>query len=129
MDQARFEEVFEEQVAVCRKMLIQKAAEYADDLDRLRNFNTAARLENVPRSQALGGMMGKHTVSIYDMIFSGADHEFAVWEEKITDHINYLILLRAILVDDILLKSDALMEQPQLPLRFDPTIVKVTNHA
>lgn len=51
--------------------------------------------------QAISGMMAKHTVSIYDMVESGKPFELAQWDEKITDHICYLILLRAALVENI----------------------------
>jgi hypothetical protein len=47
-------------------------------------------------TQALGGMMAKHTISIYDMIDTGNDYPMALWDEKITDHLNYLLLLKAV---------------------------------
>ena len=46
-------------------------------------------------------MMAKHTVSIYDMCNSGQKYPIELWNEKITDHINYLLLLRAIIEDEI----------------------------
>ena len=47
-------------------------------------------------SGALAGMMAKHIISIYDMCFSDRKtFELAVWEEKITDSLNYLFLLKA----------------------------------
>ncbi len=45
-------------------------------------------------------MMAKHTVSIYDMCRSPEDISVDVWSEKITAHINYLILLRAIVQEE-----------------------------
>lgn len=38
-------------------------------------------------------MMSKHTVSVYDMCNSGEDYPIELWEEKITDSINYFLLL------------------------------------
>lgn len=52
---------------------------------------------------ALSGMMCKHTVSIYDLINGyeeGRAIEPELWDEKIIDSINYLILLRAALYED-----------------------------
>lgn len=46
-------------------------------------------------------MMAKHTVSIYDMCNSGLKYPIELWNEKITDHINYLLLLRAIIEEEI----------------------------
>ena len=45
-------------------------------------------------------MMAKHTTSVYDMVESGKPYSLELWDEKITDHINYLILLRAALIDN-----------------------------
>lgn len=100
MDHKEFERVFEDQVDICRSMLVKKANEYAFDDERLHNFIIAGGLQGQTPVQALGGMMAKHTVSIYDMIDSDSDglQDFAKWDEKITDHINYLILLRACLI-------------------------------
>lgn len=49
--------------------------------------------------QALAGMMCKHTVSVYDMCRSG-EYPIELWSKKITDSINYLLLLRA-MVEEI----------------------------
>jgi hypothetical protein len=49
--------------------------------------------------EACAGMMAKHTVSIYDMCGSEEPFYAEQWDEKITDHINYLILLRAIVYE------------------------------
>lgn len=77
-----------------------KAAEYASDGDRLHNFKVAGAVEGISAIQALGGMMAKHTVSVYDMIGSGKDYPLDLWEEKIKDSINYLLLLWALIQED-----------------------------
>lgn len=96
-----FAQIFTKQMLVCEDILVNKAREYADDEDRLHNFKTAATLENVSVRQALAGMMAKHTVSVYDMCRSPDDFPIERWSEKITDHINYLILLQAIVQEDL----------------------------
>lgn len=100
MKKVTFETVFNEQMRRCNEILIEKARQYADDTDRLHNFNVAANLRGVTRREALSGMMAKHTVSIYDMCESNEMFPSEVWEEKITDHMNYLILLMAIVKED-----------------------------
>lgn len=77
-----------------------KGEEYATDNDRLHNFKVAAQVQGITVKEALSGMMAKHTVSVYDMIADGKDHSLDKWDEKILDHINYLILLRAIVVEE-----------------------------
>ena len=95
-----------------------KGEEYATDNDRLHNFKVAAQVQGITVKEALSGMMAKHTVSVYDMIADGKDHSLDKWDEKILDHINYLILLRAIVVEEKneaarLLKIDVNSMYPQ----------------
>lgn len=97
----RFQEIINEQLQYCLDVLVFKADEYATS-DRLHNFKMAANLQGCTPVQALGGMMAKHTISIYDMINDmniGKDYSNDIWKEKITDHINYLLLLTALLHD------------------------------
>lgn len=102
MDINTFNGTVRAQLDYCEKLLTKKGKEYApdEDRDRLAVFKTAAKLEGTTPEQALAGMMAKHTVSIYDMCSSGEKYEMDVWSEKITDHINYLLLLRALVLDE-----------------------------
>ena len=99
MNTTTFERLFEEQVNRSRSVLVSKAKEYATE-DRLHNFKVAAALEGQTQEQALAGMMAKHTVSVYDMAESGLAYPIELWQEKITDHINYLFLLNAIVREE-----------------------------
>ena len=94
MTAERFDKLTQEQVWRSTHVLCGKAKEYATE-DRLHNFKVAAALEGITQEQALAGMMAKHTVSVYDMCRSGEKYPIALWEEKITDSINYLLLLNA----------------------------------
>lgn len=101
MTSAEFKKIFDETVARSGAVLIGKAVEYASTKDRLHNFKQAGVLEQTNPIQALGGMMAKHTISVYDMIESGQVYTPELWDEKIIDHINYLILLRALVIEEI----------------------------
>jgi hypothetical protein len=94
-----FNTIVEDELKKCTDTLVHKATEYATE-DRLHNFKTAAALENCTPIQALRGMMAKHTVSVYDMCNSGKSYPIELWEEKITDSINYLLLLKALVEED-----------------------------
>ena len=65
----------------------------------MHNFKVAAEIQNCTPITALAGMMAKHTVSVYDLI-KKQENGFVVpremWDEKIGDSINYLILLSAL---------------------------------
>lgn len=100
MNAQRFNEVLDDQLTRVRDILQAKASEYADDKDRLHNFRVAAALQGTTAQKALLGLMAKHTVSVYDMGRAEQAFPLAQWDEKITDHINYLILLRALIVEE-----------------------------
>lgn len=102
MTTERYNKIIEDQIQKCKDMLVKKGEEYASDEDPLHNFRAgAALLGNEYR--VLAGYMMKHTVSIYDMINDDVHkHSIDKWEEKITDHINYLLILRAILDEELL---------------------------
>ena len=101
MNTIEFNKIIEERIKKCCDMLIKKADEYATE-DRLHNFKIAAKLQNCTPITALAGMMCKHTVSVYDLIRDnekGKNIPETLWEEKIGDSINYLLLLTALLHD------------------------------
>ena len=97
MNTETFNKFIREQIERCEAALCKKADEYATD-DMLHNFKIAAEIQNCLPATALGGMMAKHTVSVYDMLRGleeGKSYPLELWDEKITDSINYLLLLAA----------------------------------
>lgn len=97
----QFEEVINNRIETCKSVLCSKAEEYATD-DRLHNFKVAGKLQKCTAVKALGGMMAKHTVSVYDLIDDYEQGEAIskeTWAEKIGDSINYLLLLTALLAE------------------------------
>lgn len=99
MNTEDFNKVIREQIERCEATLCKKADEYATD-DRLHNFKVAAGIQNCLPTTALGGMMCKHTVSVYDMLRgleAGKSYPLELWDEKIGDSINYLLLLAALI--------------------------------
>lgn len=101
MTTERYNKIIETQIEKCKELLIKKGEEYSAGKDPLHNFKAAAALIG-SEHEALAGYMMKHTVSIYDML-KGCAHDYTIeqWEEKITDHINYLLILRAVLDDEM----------------------------
>lgn len=97
MKTEQFNEIIHEQISRSLDVLVVKAKEYATS-DRLHNFKVAAALKGETPAQALAGMMAKHTVSVYDMCMAKEiDRNMDTWNEKITDSINYLLILRALI--------------------------------
>ena len=116
MDVSVFEAIVKEQIERSKKVLIGKAEEYAQDGDRLHNFRVAGSMMNVSIEQAIAGMMSKHTVSIYDMCRSNESYTMDMWNEKITDHINYLLILRAAVETNTILYT---YNRPRMTIRGD----------
>ncbi|QDH47953.1 hypothetical protein PQB78_gp40 [Arthrobacter phage Xenomorph] len=100
MNADKFNRVIEAQLDRSSNVLLKKSTEYATDTDRLHNFKVAAALQGCDAKKALQGMMAKHTVSIYDMCNSNDIFGEELWNEKITDHINYLLLLQAVVTEE-----------------------------
>ena len=94
-----FNKVVEDQLDRIRNVLVKKAAEYNLDDDRLSVFKHAAALSEETPEQALYGFMLKHLISITDLINSKGTYSEELWNEKITDICNYLILLQGLLRD------------------------------
>ena len=100
MNGEEFVSTVEKRIHKCLDTLGIKAQEYAHDEDRLRAFRAAAAIEKTTPEAALGGMLAKHIVSIYDMLGNPRGYSKERWDEKIGDAINYLLLLDALLQDD-----------------------------
>ena len=91
-----FEKITHDQLEKCTNLLLAKGKEYSPYADRLLAFKRAAALQGETPAQALCGMLAKHVVSVYDMCMSNGEFSAEKWDEKITDSINYLLLLAAV---------------------------------
>lgn len=106
MNSVQFSRVLAHQMSYMETILGRKAAEYASDNDRLANFKTAADYLGVDSAQACLFFMTKHLVSIRDMVQSDDVYAMESWNEKIGDAINYLVLLKAIIIEEKGLAGD-----------------------
>ncbi len=102
MTHEAFNKVVKDQLKRCESMLVGKGEEYAPDktVDRLAHFKKAAVIIEGTSKEALLGMLAKHLVSLSDMITDGKQYPVERWDEKISDSINYLLLLRALVEED-----------------------------
>lgn len=118
MKTVRFENILSERLKKCIDTLSVKANEYATE-DRLHNFKVAAQLQNCTPITALAGMMAKHTVSVYDLAErqeNGLVVTKEMWDEKIGDHINYLLLLDALITEKFDEETEGACENSKLSL-------------
>lgn len=99
MTQEKFDELVFTELTYIENLLTSKGREYTGrDKDRLIAFKHAAALNKENPQRALLGMLSKHIVSIYQMCEPerATAYKLETWGEKITDAINYLLLLLAI---------------------------------
>jgi len=100
MDRTEFTKIFELQIDRCKGILQQKGNIYSEGTDRLGNFKKAANLQEISPIAALLGMYSKHIVCLSDLISRPIESVTSEqWDETITDSINYLILLRALITE------------------------------
>jgi hypothetical protein len=73
---------------------------YNPNEDKLEGFKVAGQLQSETAREALGGMMAKHVVSVYELIRKPELASPEVWDEKLGDNLNYLLLLSAVVEDE-----------------------------
>jgi hypothetical protein len=101
MDQQEFNKVMYNRIEKVKAIMASKSQEYARG-DKLSNFKKAAAALGTTPEQALIGFWIKHVVSITDLcndLETGKIAPMKMWDEKITDLINYMILLEALVVE------------------------------
>ncbi len=96
-----FEQIVEARLEVLRSTLLAKAEEYASE-DRLHNFKRSAAITGETPEQICIGFFVKHMTSLLDIVedlSSGRTESkrVTVYEEKVTDALNYLLLLEALI--------------------------------
>lgn len=102
MTNSNFSVLLDDTIGRIRKLLTRKTGEYCRGDDRLSNFKRAAEMAHKSPVASLQGMVLKHFVSLFDMLDDyekGAMHPLVLWDEKVLDIINYMILLRALLLE------------------------------
>lgn len=104
-----FEKIVGNRLETCRAVLCDKGKEYSRNGDRLHNFKTAARVAWQIPEKALFGMYLKHLVSIMDVINdidAGILPSEMILSEKITDSIDYHLLLEGLIMERIVANKE-----------------------
>lgn len=99
MTSEQFELELESAFNRAKRTLIAKAKHYASDTDRLANFKAAGGAQSINPLQALVGMMSKHYVSVCDMSKDPLKYNISLWNEKLGDLRNYVLLAEALIRD------------------------------
>lgn len=98
-----FQKVVEKRIERIRSVLGSKQDEYSRGSNPMHNFEVGAEFLDEPPEAYCLQLMTKHLISITDMVLDIQDNDKLakpeVWEEKIGDAINYLILLEALVTE------------------------------
>jgi hypothetical protein len=104
MTESEFSSVVGECINNIYGVLDDKGFDYSRGGDRLHNFKRAAKVGETTPGKALLGMKLKHDVSILDIVDDleyGNLPSVEKLDEKFGDAINYLILLKAVVMEAI----------------------------
>ncbi len=94
-----FNDIVEKRFSKCKKTLIVKEAEYANSKDRLHNFKDGAFLNKQTPEQYALSLVSKQFISLRDKILLKEDITPTFLSEKVTDIINYSLLIEAIITE------------------------------
>lgn len=103
MTQEKFNAFAKNFVKQTTSVLYAKGKSYALNRDdRLEHFKRAAEYLSTTPKEACLAQLTKHLISIRDMACANDGTVFSPeqWDEKIGDAINYLVLLRALVIDE-----------------------------
>lgn len=102
MKAEKFNEIVNEQCRIISDTLLKKAGEYATEQDRFHNFNVGSKELGLTRLKYAESLMQKHITSVRDMINQWDEKVFPIAhiEEKIGDSINYLILIKGMMLEE-----------------------------
>jgi hypothetical protein len=100
MKPVEFDMLLQQRIDLMKSSLLTKGREYAMGDDRLSNFKRSGALLQRSQSQAVLAFLTKHITSIFDLVElrdAGENIPMTLFDEKIGDAINYLVLLEATL--------------------------------
>lgn len=81
--------------------LTKKNTEYATDDFPLHNFYESAKLLRSTPKEAAFAFMVKHLTSITDMVQSNNVYPLELWQEKLGDAKNYLVLIECLIEEEL----------------------------
>lgn len=107
MQAPQFEEIWMEQVASEKAMLLERADAYATGGDRLGNFKEGAQLGGTTPLRYGFGLVTKHIIALRDLIIKLENgngkydaRELDKFTEYVTDIRNYAVLMKSLYIEE-----------------------------
>lgn len=100
MEVEKFNNIVNTRLDSCKEILVTKAEQYATSKDRLHNFKDGACVNGCTTKQYALTLVTKHFIALRDKINRDeyVSEEFV--SEKITDIINYMLLIEALIEEE-----------------------------
>ncbi len=119
MTREEYNKSIEAQLKRVKETLIKKNKEYSTDNSPLHNFHQSAKILRVSPKECALAFMVKHLTSIIDMTQSDTDYPMELWEEKLGDAKNYMILIECLVKEEKTMKLyDRLEEEAEFIKEF-----------
>ena len=119
MNHKEFNDVVTKELDYVRELLCSKSKEYDFGEDRFHSFKVGGQLQGISQEKCLLGYLTKHVISIYDMCDKVGEFSFEKFQEKITDYINYGLLLLGMIQEEKNKENEAVKTE-------EPTVKKTT---
>ena len=119
MNHKEFNDVVTKELDYVRELLCSKSKEYDFGEDRFHSFKVGGQLQGISQEKCLLGYLTKHIISIYDMCGKVEEFSFEKFQEKITDYINYGLLLLGMIQEEKNKESEAVKTE-------EPTVKNTT---
>ena len=100
MNHKEFNDVVTKELDYVRELLCSKSKEYDFGEDRFHSFKVGGQLQGISQEKCLLGYLTKHIISIYDMCGNVEEFSFEKFQEKLTDYINYGLLLLGMIQEE-----------------------------
>jgi hypothetical protein len=101
MEQKKFDAVVNHRFEYCKEILGIKGSVYASKKDRLKNFYDGASLNGCTPKQYAFMLMTKHLVALKDYIREDRKMDEDFINEKVSDIINYAVLIESLNYDEV----------------------------
>lgn len=101
MKKKDYEKAINEEIEYCQSILLKKGLEYQSNEDVFNNFVKGETLLKDTKEKVLFSYLMKHLISLSDMVDKPDCYSFPIWREKLTDSINYLLILYSMVKENV----------------------------
>lgn len=118
MTHEEFDKVVNSELDYVKTLLCSKSKEYDFGQDRFHSFKVGGNLQGISQEKCLLGYLTKHIISIYDMCNEIENFSYEKFQEKVTDYINYGLLLLGMIAEEKQNEQETVQKQAKSNTRI-----------